>query len=100
MNIRKFLKRLVHRGRHKRRRRENYRSRVFQIDLWTFKTIFFLRLRRATYSLKCLRSEELEVYQGEYRSGVSSVPMVFSIATQWSLRYARRKPVVLIQSVF
>ena len=41
MNIRKFLKLLVHRGRHKRRRRENYRSIVFQIDLWTFKTIFF-----------------------------------------------------------
>ena len=81
-NIRKFLKLLVHRGRHKRRRRENYRSIVFQIDLWTFKTIF-LRLRRATYSLKYLRSGELEVYQGEYRSGVSSVPMGFSIVTQW-----------------
>ena len=41
-NIRKFLKRLVHSGTHKlkRRRREIYRSKVFQIDLWTFKTIF------------------------------------------------------------
>ena len=82
MNIRKFLKRLVHRGRHKRRRRENYRSIVFQIDLWTFKTIF---APAASYV---------------FRSGVSSVPMGFSIATQWSLRYGRRKPVVLTQSVF
>ena len=79
-NIRKFLKLLVHRGRHKRRRRENYRSIVFQIDLWTFKTIF---APAASYVFpSMLKSEELEVYQGEYRSGVSSVPMGFSIATQ------------------